>query len=125
MSDNMNDKNENLDETVVDETAETASNETVDDVATDDIAADASSADSIESIDFAVVYDDDNADIEIAASDGAEISDDVNDGDTAVAATAMLWYLQIMQIPLKLQMTLQLLLILRMVRMWSPTMRIR
>ena len=86
MSDNMNDKNENLDETVVDETAETASNETVDDVATDDIAADASSADSIESIDFAVVYDDDNADIEIAASDGAEISDDVNDGDTAVAA---------------------------------------
>ena len=52
MSDNMNDKNENLDETVVDETAETASNETVDDVATDDIAADASSADSIESIDF-------------------------------------------------------------------------
>ena len=63
MSDNMNDKNENLDETVVDETAETASNETVDDVATDDIAADASSADSIESIDFAVVYDDDNADI--------------------------------------------------------------
>ena len=43
MSDNMNDKNENLDETVVDETAETASNETVDDVATDDIAADASS----------------------------------------------------------------------------------
>lgn len=86
MSDNMNDKNENLDETVVDETAETASNETVDDVATDDIAADASSADSIESIDFAVVYDDDNADIEIAATDGAEISDDVNDGDTAVAA---------------------------------------
>lgn len=86
MSDNMNDKNENLDETVVDETAETASNETVDDVATDDIAADASSADSIESIDFAVVYDDDNADIEIAASDGAEIPDDVNDGDTAVAA---------------------------------------
>ena len=85
MSDNMNDKNENLDETVVDETAETASNETVDDVATDDIAADASSADSIESIDFAVVYDDDNADIEIAATDGAEISDDVNDGDTAVA----------------------------------------
>lgn len=81
MSDNMNDKNENLDET-----AETASNETVDDVATDDIAADASSADSIESIDFAVVYDDDNADIEIAATDGAEISDDVNDGDTAVAA---------------------------------------
>lgn len=79
MSDNMNDKNENLDETVVDETvvdetAETASNETVDDVATDDIAADASSADSIESIDFAVVYDDDNADIEIAATDGAEIS---------------------------------------------------
>ena len=47
MSDNMNDKNENLDETVVDETAETASNETVDDVATDDIAADASSADSM------------------------------------------------------------------------------
>lgn len=86
MSDNMNDKNENLDETVVDETAETASNETVDDVATDDIAADASSADSIESIDFAVVYDDDNADIEIAATDGAEIPDDVNDGDTAVAA---------------------------------------
>ena len=86
MSDNMNDKNENLDETVVDETAETASNETVDDVATDDIAADASSADSIESIDFAVVYDDDNADIEIATTDGAEISDDVNDGDTAVAA---------------------------------------
>lgn len=86
MSDNMNDKNENLDETVVDETAETASNETVDDVATDDIAADASSADSIESIDFAVVYDDDNADIEIAASDGAEISDDVNDGDTAASA---------------------------------------
>lgn len=87
MSDNMNDKNENLDETVVDETAETASNETVDDVATDDIAADASSADSIESIDFAVVYDDDNADIEIAATDGAEISDDVNDGDTAAAAS--------------------------------------
>lgn len=86
MSDNMNDKNENLDETVVDETAETASNETVDDVATDDIAADASSADSIESIDFAVVYDDDNADIEIAATDGAEIPDDVNDGDTAAAA---------------------------------------
>lgn len=86
MSDNMNDKNENLDKTVVDETAETASNETVDDVATDDIAADASSADSIESIDFAVVYDDDNADIKIAATDGAEISDDVNDGDTAVAA---------------------------------------
>ena len=86
MSDNMNDKNENLNETVVDETAETASNETVDDVATDDIAADASSADSIESIDFAVVYDDDNADIKIAATDGAEISDDVNDGDTAVAA---------------------------------------
>ena len=86
MSDNMNDKNENLDETVVDETAETASNETVDDVATDDIAADASSADSIESIDFTVVYDDDNADIEIAATDGAEIPDDVNDGDTAVAA---------------------------------------
>lgn len=86
MSDNMNDKNENLDETVVDETAETASNETVDDVATDDIAADASSADSIESIDFAVVYDDDNADIEIAATDGAEISDDVNDGDAVVSA---------------------------------------
>lgn len=86
MSDNMNDKNENLDETVVDETAETASNETVDDVATDDIAADASSADSIESIDFAVIYDDDNADIEIAATDGAEIPDDVNDGDTAAAA---------------------------------------
>ena len=33
-----------------------------------------------------MVYDDDNADIEIAATDGAEISDDVNDGDTAVAA---------------------------------------
>ena len=32
MSDNMNDKNENLDETVVDETAETASNETVDEI---------------------------------------------------------------------------------------------
>ena len=124
MSDNMNDKNENLDETVVDETAETASNETVDDVATDDIAADASSADSIESINFAVVYDDDNADIEIAATDGAEISDDVNDGDTAVAADGDA-VVSAMQIPLKLQMTLQLLLILRMVRMWSPTMRIR
>ena len=85
MSDNMNDKNENLDETVVDETAETASNETVDDVATDDIAADASSADSIESIDFTVVYDDDNADIEIAANNDAT-ADDVNDGDTAAAA---------------------------------------
>ena len=78
MSDNMNDKNENLDETVVDETAETASNETVDDVATDDIAADASSADSIESIDFAVVYDDDNADIEIAATDGCSKRSSIN-----------------------------------------------
>lgn len=87
MSDNMNDKNENLDETVVDETAETASNETVDDVATDDIAADASSADSIESIDFAVVYDDDNADIKIAANNNAATADDVNDGDTAAAAS--------------------------------------
>lgn len=86
MSDNMNDKNDNIDETVGDETAESAASETVDDAAIDDIAADASSADSIESIDFTVVYDDDNADIEIAATDGAEISDDVNDGDTAVAA---------------------------------------
>ena len=52
MSDNMNDKNDNIDETVVDETAESAASETVDDAAIDDIAADASSADSIESIDL-------------------------------------------------------------------------
>ena len=65
MSDNMNDKNENIGETVVDEavvdqTAEAEASETVDDAAIGDIAADESSADSIESIDFTVVYDDDN-----------------------------------------------------------------
>ena len=125
MSDNMNDKNENLDETVVDETAETASNETVDDVATDDIAADASSADSIESIDFAVVYDDDNADIEIAASDGAKFRRCKRWRYCSSCRRRCCGICQIMQIPPKLQMTLQLLLILRMVRMWSPTMRIR
>lgn len=87
MSDNMNDKNDNIDETVVDETAESAASETVDDAAIDDIAANASSADSIESIDFTVVYDDDNADIEIAANNNAATADDVNDGDTAAAAS--------------------------------------
>lgn len=86
MSDNMNDKNENIDETVVDETAEAEASETVDDTAIGDIADDASSADSIESIDFTVMYDDDNADIEIAANDDAATSDDANDGDTAAAA---------------------------------------
>lgn len=86
MSDNMNDKNENIDETVVDETAEAEAGETVDDTAIGDIADDASSADSIESIDFTVMYDDDNADIEIAANDDAATSDDANDGDTAAAA---------------------------------------
>ena len=87
MSDNMNDKNDNIDETVVDETAESAASKTVDDAAIDDIAANASSADSIESIDFTVVYDDDNADIEIAANNNAATADDVNDGDTAAAAS--------------------------------------
>lgn len=91
MSDNMNDENENIDETVVDETvvdetAEAEASETVDDTAIGDIADDASSADSIESIDFTVMYDDDNADIEIAANDDAATSDDANDGDTAAAA---------------------------------------
>ena len=57
MSDNMNDKNENIDKTMVDEavvdkTAEAEASETVDDAAIGDIAADESSADSIESIDF-------------------------------------------------------------------------
>lgn len=87
MSDNMNDKNDNIDETVVDETAESAASKTVDDAAIDDIAADASSADSIESIDFTVVYDDDNADIEIAANNNAATADEVNDGDTAAVAS--------------------------------------
>lgn len=32
------------------------------------------------------MYDDDNADIEIAANDDAATSDDANDGDTAAAA---------------------------------------
>lgn len=91
MSDNMNDKNENIDETMVDEavvdkTVEAEASETVDDTAIGDIADDASSADSIESIDFTVMYDDDNADIEIAENDDAATSDDANDDDTAAVA---------------------------------------
>lgn len=120
MSDNMNDKNENIDETVVDETAEAEASETVDDTAIGDIADDASSADSIESIDFTVMYDDDNADIEIAANDDAATSDDANDGDTArLQAT-------ILQMPTKpptLQMTLR---IPRMtIRTWWRITRIK
>lgn len=89
MSDNMNDKNENIDETVVDEavvdeavvdqTAEAEVSETVNDAAIGDIAADESSANSIESIDFTVVYDDDNAAVAGKdTADAAETADAVN-----------------------------------------------
>jgi len=88
MSDNMNDKNENIDETMVDETvvdktAEAEASETVDDAAIGDIAADESSADSIESIDFTVVYDDDNA--AVAGNDAANNAADATNDDSDVA----------------------------------------
>jgi len=98
MSDNMNDKNENIDETMVDEavvdkTVEAEASETVDDAAIGDIAADESSADSIESIDFTVVYDDDNAAVAgNDTADAAETADaannaaDTSNDDSDVAA---------------------------------------
>ena len=85
MSDNMNDKNDNIDETVVDETAESAASETVDDAAIDDIAANASSADSIESIDFTVVYDDDNA--AVASNDTADAAETADAANNAADTT--------------------------------------
>lgn len=95
MSDNMNDKNENIDETVVDEaavdeaavdeTAESAASETVDDAAIDDIAADTSSADSIESIDFTVVYDDDNA--AVAGNDTVDAAETADAANNAADTT--------------------------------------
>lgn len=94
MSDNMNDKNENIDEIMIDETAEAEASETVDDAAIDDIAADESSADSIESIEFTVVYDDDNAAVAgNDTTDAAETTDAANNAanttndDSDVAAT--------------------------------------
>lgn len=95
MSDNMNDKNENIDEAVVDETvvdeaavdetAESAASETVDDAAIDDIAADTSSADSIESIDFTVVYDDDNA--AVAGNDTVDAAETADAANNAADTT--------------------------------------
>lgn len=100
MSDNMNDKNENIDEAVVDETvvdetvvdeaavdetAESAASETVDDAAIDDIAADTSSADSIESIDFTVVYDDDNA--AVAGNDTVDVAETADAANNAADTT--------------------------------------
>lgn len=95
MSDNMNDKNENIDETVVDEavvdetvvdeTAEAEASETVDDAAIGDIAADESSADSIESIDFTVVYDDDNA--AVAGKDTADAAETADAANNAADTT--------------------------------------
>lgn len=90
MSDNMNDKNENIDETMVDEavvdkTVEAEASETVDDAAIGDIAADESSADSIESIDFTVVYDDDNA--AVAGNDTADAAETADAANNAADAT--------------------------------------
>lgn len=90
MSDNMNDKNENIDETMVDEavvdkTAEAEASETADDAAIGDIAADESSADSIESIDFTVVYDDDNA--AVAGNDTADAAETADAANNAADAT--------------------------------------
>lgn len=95
MSDNMNDKNENIDETVVDEaavdeaavdeTTEAEASDTVDDAAIDDIAADTSSADSIESIDFTVVYDDDNA--AVAGNDTADAAETADAANNAADTT--------------------------------------
>ena len=100
MSDNMDDKNENIDETMVDETmvdeavvdeavvdktAEAEASETVDDAAIGDIAADESSADSIESIDFTVVYDDDNA--AVAGNDTADAAETADAANNAADAT--------------------------------------
>ena len=89
MSDNMNDKNENIDKTMVDEavvdkTAEAETSETVDDAAIGDIAADESSADSIESIDFTVVYDDDNA--AVAGNDTADAAETADAANNAADA---------------------------------------
>lgn len=90
MSDNMNDKNENIDKTMVDEavvdkTAEAEANETVDDAAIGDIAADESSADSIESIDFTVVYDDDN--VAVAGNDTADAAETADAANNAADTT--------------------------------------
>ena len=90
MSDNMNDKNENIDKTMVDEavvdkTAEAEASETVDDAAIGDIAADESSADSIESIDFTVVYDDDNA--AVAGNDTADAAETADAANNAADDT--------------------------------------
>ena len=90
MSDNMNDKNENIDKTMVDEavvdkTAEAEASETVDDAAIGDIAADESSADSIESIDFTVVYDDDNA--AVAGKDTADAAETADAANNAADTT--------------------------------------
>lgn len=90
MSDNMDDKNENIDETMVDEavvdkTAEAEASETVDDAAIGDIAADESSADSIESIDFTVVYDDDNA--AVAGNDTADAAETADAANNAADTT--------------------------------------
>ena len=90
MSDNMNDKNENIDKTMVDEavvdkTAGAEASETVDDAAIGDIAADESSADSIESIDFTVVYDDDNA--AVAGNDTADAAETADAANNAADAT--------------------------------------
>lgn len=90
MSDNMNDKNENIDKTMVDEavvdkTAEAEASETVDDAAIGDIAADESSADSIESIDFTVVYDDDNA--AVAGNDTADAAETADAANNAADTT--------------------------------------